>query len=359
MPDMRSMGIAILNLNSGGGILASEIKRMRFYDGLFLKQDEFKLEQNYHRRLHRLHNYYLHTHGIVSGLKITIGNTDNTILVKAGIALDRCFDAENEEFISREIFLAGDTEINLIGENGYTVGDSAYVWVTYEERVTDLDTSCGPEPKHWIERAVIGHSKTKPTHQEEQLKIILGKVNITEHNRINAENIVEIEPNGDSLRVYAGFCSKELATDVLILKDDAIPSKWAYLDGKLFFGSKNGINVKSEHTNFTGDVSIDGVLTGNIKKANNPSAIDLSFANVIYLDCREANIGGSITVLNGVPGTIYYLIVKSNGIYYKFTNIKWPSGIDPIPSADGKRDMYCFICVAPNDYLGTFAFNYT
>jgi hypothetical protein len=117
-------------------------------------------------------------------------------------------------------------------------------------------------------------------------------------------------------------------------------------------------NLLVGHTHISGNVSIEGVLTGNIKKADKPSAIDLSLTNVIYLDYQETNVEGNITVRDGVPGTVYYLIVKSNGIHYKFTNVKWPSGIDPIPSADGKRDMYSFVCVGPGDYLGTFAFNY-
>jgi hypothetical protein len=335
-----------------------ELKRMRYYDGLYLKQEEFKRDQEYHRRLHRMHNCHLHSHGIVTGLRITIGNADDEILVKSGIALDRYFDEENEEYISREIFLASDTEVQLLETGGYSVGDSVYVWVNFDERVADMDTSCGPEPKHWLERAVIGHSTTKPTQQEQQLKIILGKVNITENNRINEENIVEVEPNGDPVRLYAGFTAKMLATNTLTLKDDAIAGGWAYLDGKLFDGSKNGIEVKSEHTNFSKDVSIQGVLTGNIKQADDPSAVDLSLTNVISLDYRDENIAGDVTVKNGVPGSIYYLIVRSNGTQYNFTNVKWPSGIAPVPSADGKRDMFSFICVGPNDYLGTFAFNY-
>ena len=50
----------------------AEVKRMRYFDGLFLKQEEFNLEQNYHIRMRRLHNRHLHTQGIVWGLDLKV-----------------------------------------------------------------------------------------------------------------------------------------------------------------------------------------------------------------------------------------------------------------------------------------------
>ncbi|NIM10350.1 MAG: hypothetical protein GTO45_00035, partial [Candidatus Aminicenantes bacterium] len=232
------------------------------------------------------------------------------------------------------------------------------------------------EHKRWVEVPELGTTEEFPKHPD--MNLVLARVKLRENKTI--------ESIDGSMRRYAAHeVGNKTVTSVKIVEADGTSGqdinrgdgiKTTHIqNGAVTFDKiSNDVQQKFEnvesaakayadellvgHTHIKGDISIDGVLTGNIKKADKPSAIDLSLTNVIYLDYREANVEGNITVLNGVPGTVYYLIVKSNGIHYTFTNVKWPSGIDPIPSADGKRDMYSFICIGPDDYLGTFAFNY-
>src|SRR2546422_9238677 len=61
-------------------------KRMHYYDGEFLKQDDFATEQSYHLGMRRLHNQYLHTPAVVYGLAVTAG--DNLVTICPGMAVD-------------------------------------------------------------------------------------------------------------------------------------------------------------------------------------------------------------------------------------------------------------------------------
>lgn len=50
--------------------MGKELRRMRYFDGLFLNAEDYMLDQEFHLRLQQLHNRYLHTWGIVCGLKV-------------------------------------------------------------------------------------------------------------------------------------------------------------------------------------------------------------------------------------------------------------------------------------------------
>ena len=99
-------------------------------------------------------------------------------------------------------------------------------------------------------------------------------------------------------------------------------------------------------------------VQGSVHSPDSAQSIELSEANMILLNYQNGSVSGDISVQNGIPGSVYYLIVRAGVTPYGFVNIKWPSGIAPVPSAEGKRDMYCFVCAGIDDYLGTFAFNY-
>ena len=47
------------------------MKRIKYFNGLFLKEQDFITEQNYHLGMRRRHNKRLHTPGIAYGLKVT------------------------------------------------------------------------------------------------------------------------------------------------------------------------------------------------------------------------------------------------------------------------------------------------
>lgn len=95
-------------------------------------------------------------------------------------------------------------------------------------------------------------------------------------------------------------------------------------------------------------------------------AVDLSTSyNLVYYANGNTVSGtvtsGAINFTNGQAGEIIYLKVNSGGTgSYSFgANMKFPSEAAPIPSAQGKVDVYSFLCLGSSEYLGTFAFNYS
>lgn len=94
------------------------------------------------------------------------------------------------------------------------------------------------------------------------------------------------------------------------------------------------------------------ILTNGIINLSNDSYIIYNFDQNLYPTTL-------INLTNGLNGEIVYLKIKSSGTQYSWgSNIKWPSGIEPVASVAGKYDIYSFICFSSNVYYGTFAFDY-
>lgn len=63
-------------------------KRVRYFTGQFLQQEDFTDEQNYHIGQQRHHNKRMHTWGIVEGLDVTANIGATQITVSTGTAID-------------------------------------------------------------------------------------------------------------------------------------------------------------------------------------------------------------------------------------------------------------------------------
>lgn len=64
-----------------------ELSRVRYYDGEYLKDDEFIDEQRYHIDRRQRHDRLLHVTGVSEGLELVVSNS-TTLLVRAGTAID-------------------------------------------------------------------------------------------------------------------------------------------------------------------------------------------------------------------------------------------------------------------------------
>ena len=72
--------------------MAKEIKRVNYYTGLFLGEEEFIDEQNYHLMMRRRLNYVLFTPGVLYGLEIDY--TGDKLTVYPGLAIDEFSDTD-------------------------------------------------------------------------------------------------------------------------------------------------------------------------------------------------------------------------------------------------------------------------
>ncbi|HRI62765.1 MAG TPA: tail fiber domain-containing protein [Polyangium sp.] len=64
-----------------------ELSRVRYYDGEYLKDDEFIDEQRYHIDRRQRHDRLLHVTGVADGMELAVGNS-TTLVVRAGTAID-------------------------------------------------------------------------------------------------------------------------------------------------------------------------------------------------------------------------------------------------------------------------------
>ena len=188
--------------------MPEDVKRMRYFNGLFLKESEFNLEQDYHLRMRRLHNRHMHTHGIASGLEVEVGAGTAEIIIKAGMALDLYSHAEYGD-ISREIILGEDTSYFL---TDFFANDKVYVWVYYDESQADVVAEQGgTEALHYWEQARVGMSTTKPDKPGENL--ILGKVTLNALGGIDPDGVSVLEDDSSRLRIQSGAKANLISGD--------------------------------------------------------------------------------------------------------------------------------------------------
>lgn len=150
--------------------MGKELKRMRYFDGLFLNAEDYKLDQDFYLRLQRLHNRYLHTWGIVCGLKV-LPLVDQAEYMKVkiaeGLALNQVVAEDpssgKRESISQEILMYEGHPDNPVDLSEYNANESIYIWVSYEEVEAErnIERGQGQEIHIW-ERGKIGHGTVKP-----------------------------------------------------------------------------------------------------------------------------------------------------------------------------------------------------
>jgi hypothetical protein len=251
--------------------MIENVKRMRYFNTLFLKEDEFKLEQNYHMRMRRLHNRHLHTYGIVYGLDVI--NDNGQLKVTKGMALDNVVtkieDDEGNvgEEISREIVLPDDSFPPLTPDQ---IKNGVYICISHDKEKEGADLEKGGTDEtgatqkiHWEERAKIEAIQVTGTDKQtlENLgKIVLAKVQDSTGN-ISTSSIQYYDTSNNPYRSYAGACGK-LTLSIENPPDDLI---LASIEGKKI-GNNYGIYANSEVTQFNGDCIIDGDLTVNGSK---------------------------------------------------------------------------------------------
>ncbi len=154
-----------------------EIKRLNYFNGQFLRQDDFNDEQAYHVDMRRRHNATLHTAGIADGgLEITQVN-NKQVSVGAGMAFDRQ---------GREIVLLTPQTVDLAQA---PVNSDVFITIEYQQTPSD------PPPNNtdptlftrWTEQPKVTTTTTQPTDGS---AIVLAKVHLDA-----SGNITNIDPS--------------------------------------------------------------------------------------------------------------------------------------------------------------------
>ncbi|HEX7119489.1 MAG TPA: Ig-like domain-containing protein [Longimicrobiales bacterium] len=143
------------------------IRRVRFFNGQFLRQEEFREEQAYGIHMRRRINYVLFEDGVVqvTSSDLTIapespGNpADKRIRVLRGMAIG----ANHDVFESREIILREDSPIFDLSDT-FAAGATVWVTVNFSENETEpVPLGSGSENSRVEETAEIRLHPTEPT----------------------------------------------------------------------------------------------------------------------------------------------------------------------------------------------------
>jgi hypothetical protein len=161
-----------------------EIKRVRFFDGQFLKEGEFLEEQLYHLHMRRRLNYVLFDQSGVLPIDspddlrfIDIDAGARTFRVQAGMAIARHPDIRE----CKEVILREDTAVIDLAVEGILAGGTAWVTIHYAEEGAADPPSEGDvqEDTRMREHAVITvHSAAPPALEPttNEPMIVLGQI---------------------------------------------------------------------------------------------------------------------------------------------------------------------------------------
>ncbi|MDQ1486203.1 MAG: hypothetical protein QOJ62_1896 [Actinomycetota bacterium] len=119
--------------------------RVNFFDGQLLSADDFRTDQDYHRRMRYLHNRLLHGWGIVEGYEVE--DAAGGVVVGSGVAIDP---------LGRELVLPEPARIDLPPEAAVEEQTVWYVVAAWEEiPAAPVAVGDGVAFSRWIERCTI------------------------------------------------------------------------------------------------------------------------------------------------------------------------------------------------------------
>jgi hypothetical protein len=171
--------------------------------------------------------------------------------------------------------------------------------------------------------------------------------------------------HNDSSEMQGGDGTNYYHSNQPINTTDTVQFAGLNINGEYSLPTSDGTNGQSLVTNGSGTLTFEnvGLVYSNYNYGNISSSSNLDLSLLLYNGYfTHTNSNSSvITLINGTVGKTYKIIGNSNGIQYSFTSsgtIKWPTGITPIISVNGKSDLFVFECVGTNKYVGYYFYNY-
>ncbi|ACL75869.1 tail fiber domain-containing protein [Ruminiclostridium cellulolyticum] len=258
--------------------MGKELKRMKYFDGLFLKAEDYKQDKEYLRRIQGFHNRYLHTWGIVCGLEVKpVIDSSMEVVVTEGVALDLInngtYGSGIEESTSRQIIIYEGHPDNPLDLSDYPAEENIYIFVSYCEVEADRDNDKGQGQEiHLWERGKIIHTNKKPENCKENIilaRIVPKRIEKKIKNSdgsigtyyevvVDSTCIFEDDSDGTPLRVYAGPYAKVLNLKQFIFKLGEDLEKMPYISS---IPQEDKITVKqldinSKYVKFNGNVDV-------------------------------------------------------------------------------------------------------
>ncbi len=212
------------------------IKRLNYFTGQFLKENDFRDEQSYHINALSMHNRNVHSWGIASGLDVLFDETRKHVILEDGMAIDRN---------GRQILLEKPMRIDF----QRTPSSTVYLTIslrTIETDPVEMDEFSGNT--RISEEAHIELDKGMP--DDESVKIFLAKITL------DPENKTAISIDKSNRKIIG------LSDDIRVKNISFIQKKeteeWPTIKG--LEGKGADLEIRSRKTALTGDLNVEGTL---------------------------------------------------------------------------------------------------
>jgi len=179
-------------------------KRVRFFDGQFLQEQDFIDEQKYHLDRERRHLRMLHVAGIADGLAVSARASEpNKVTVAPGTAIDSD---------GRQLALA---EARTVDLDAGTFNDKQGVelYISYQESAVDVQTTKGSRDfTRWLERPELEAVPPGGAYAGATPPVLLARVALDPAGRVTVD---------DTVRAYSGMRLPGAAADAPTLRSTA------------------------------------------------------------------------------------------------------------------------------------------
>jgi hypothetical protein len=179
-------------------------KRVRFFDGQFLQDQDFVDEQKYHLDRERRHLRMLHVAGIADGLAVSASASEpNKVTVAPGTAIDSD---------GRQLALAEARTVDLpAGTFNDKQGVELYIF--YQESAVDVQTTKGSSDfTRWLERPKLEAVAPGGAYAGATPPVLLARVALDSAGRVTVD---------DTVRAYSGLRLPGAAADAPTLRSTA------------------------------------------------------------------------------------------------------------------------------------------
>jgi hypothetical protein len=179
-------------------------KRVRFFDGQFLQDQDFIDEQKYHLDRERRHLRMLHVAGIADGLAVSADASEpNKVTVAPGTAIDSD---------GRQLALA---EARTVDLDAGTFNDKQGVelYISYQESAEDVQTTKGSRDfTRWLERPELEAVAPGGAYAGATPPVLLARMALDSAGRVTVD---------DAVRAYSGLRLPAAAADAPTLRSTA------------------------------------------------------------------------------------------------------------------------------------------
>ncbi len=282
------------------------IKRLNYFTGQFLKENDFRDEQSYHINALSMHNKNVHSWGIASGLDVKFDGKH--VILEEGMAIDRN---------GMQILLEEPMKIDFLKASTSTVH------LTISLKTIESDPAEENEfggNTRICEEALIELDKSMP--DDESKKIFLAKITFDPENKkapiIDKSDRKIIGPSDDISIKNITFIQKKETKD------------WPMIKG--LEGKDADLEIRSRKTTLTGDLNVEGTLS--VRKINGALDNDIVGINHIRNESITVSKIKSRKNIVSVEGTLEGKGKKAVAVEESNTHLFLVTSV--IPTSPGK-----------------------